>query len=92
MKSVSSRLFFLHFLTKNIVKKITAATPTRPPAIPPTMAEVEVPAPVVALVLGAELEVEEAGGMVVKRVAAATEVDGKVSVTRGYRYHMNFKK
>ena len=47
------------------------------------------PEPTVALGLGVE-EVEEAGGMVVKRVAAtATEDEGSVSVTRGYRYHVN---
>lgn len=53
--------------------------------MPPTMAEVDVPEPVVALALGVE-EVEEAGGMVVKRVAGAMEVVGRDWVTRGYGY------
>lgn len=59
--------------------------------MPPTMAEVDVPEPVVALALGVE-EVEEAGGMVVKRVAGAMEVVGRDWVTRGceYEYYMSW--
>ena len=58
--------------------------------MPPTTDEVEVPEPTVALALGAEEEVEEAGAMVVTRVLAAMEVDGRDSITRGYKYPINF--
>jgi len=51
--------------------------------MPPTTVEVEVPEPTVALALGAEEEVEEAGGMVVTRVLPLMEVDGRGSIIRG---------